>query len=283
MPFLFVCALLSPVAALAQSATTGAIAGVARDATGAVLPGVTVEASSPALIEKVRVVTTDEQGNYKIIDLRPGTYGVTFTLPGFSTYKREGIELTTGFTATANADMKVGSLEETVTVTGASPVVDIQNVRQQRVLTRQVLDGVPTNKTFQGFAALTLGASPAGTGHDVGGNKGDGLAGFGFHGSRPMDQRLTMDGMLFTGLGGGATMRNIVVNQAFIQETTVETRAASAESEAGGAHINVVPKDGGNKFATTISLSGSGKALQADNISEELQARGLPPQTSSRK
>src|SRR4029453_10658918 len=113
---------------LAQSATTGAIAGVVRDATGAVLPGVTIEAASPALIEKVRTAITDAQGNYKIVELRPGSYSVTFTLPGFATVKREGIELTTGFTAAVNAEMRVGSLEETVTVTSASPVVDVQNV-----------------------------------------------------------------------------------------------------------------------------------------------------------
>src|SRR5262245_47072696 len=116
-------------AALAQSATTGAIAGVVRDTTGAVLPGVTVEAASPVLIEKVRTVVTDSQGNYKIIDLRPGTYSVTFTLSGFATHRRDGIELSAGFTATANADMKVGELTETITVTGASPVVDVQNTR----------------------------------------------------------------------------------------------------------------------------------------------------------
>src|SRR5262245_30638004 len=103
--------LLVPSAARAQSATTGAIAGTARDATGAVLPGVTVEAASPALIEKVRTVVTDSQGNYRIVDLRPGTYSVSFTLPGFTTFKREGIELTTGFTATANAEMKIGTVE----------------------------------------------------------------------------------------------------------------------------------------------------------------------------
>src|SRR6266851_4275212 len=135
--------LLVPAAARAQSTTTGAVAGVARDTTGAVLPGVTVEASSPALIEKVRAATTDSQGNYKIVDLRPGTYSVTFTLPGFATVKRDGLELTTGFTATANADLRVGALEETVTVTSASPVVDIQNVRAQTVLSRQVLDALP--------------------------------------------------------------------------------------------------------------------------------------------
>src|SRR5262245_46509436 len=274
--------LLIAVSASAQSATTGAIAGVARDSTGAVLPGVTVEASSPALIEKVRTVVTDSQGNYKIVDLRPGTYTVAFSLSGFSTFKREGLELTTGFTATVNGEMKVGSLEESVTVTGASPVVDIQNVRQQRVLSREVLDSVPTNKTLQGFAALTLGATTAGTRQDVGGNMGDGLAGFGFQGSRSSDQRLTMDGMLFTGLGGGANMRNIVVNQQFVQETTLETRGASAESEAGGPHINVVPKDGGNRFAATGTAAATGPKFQSDNISQELKDRGLPKQASVR-
>src|ERR1700751_3456258 len=130
---------LLPYVASAQSTTSGAIAGTVKDPTGAVLPGVTVEASSPALIEKTRSVVTDAQGNYKIVDLRPGTYTVTFTLEGFSTYKREGIELTTGITATANGEMKVGSLQETVTVTGASPVVDIQNTRSQNVLQQEVL------------------------------------------------------------------------------------------------------------------------------------------------
>src|SRR5206468_3770088 len=182
--------LMIPTIAFAQS-STGIIAGTVRDATGAVLPGVTVEASSPALIEKVRAVVTDSQGNYKIVDLRPGTYSVTFTLPGFSTFKREGIELTTGFTATANADMKVGALEETVTVTGASPIVDVQNVRTQNVLSREVLDSVPTGKTIQAFATLTLGAATTGVGfQDVGGNQGESAAAISIHGGRGNDMKL---------------------------------------------------------------------------------------------
>src|SRR5882672_10180278 len=124
--------LLVPATVRAQQAS--GIAGVVRDASGGVLPGVTVEAASPALIEKVRTAVTDGEGRYNIVDLRPGSYSVTFTLPGFATFKRESIELTTGFTATANAEMRVGSLEETVTVSGASPVVDIQNVRTQNVI-----------------------------------------------------------------------------------------------------------------------------------------------------
>src|SRR6202521_1749208 len=136
--------LLVPGMVWAQSVASAAIAGVVKDATGAVLPGATAEAASPALIEKVRTVVTDDQGEYKIVDLRPGTYTVTFTLTGFSTVKREGLEVTTGFTATANAELRVGSLEETLTVSGASPVVDTQNVRTQNLLSRNTLDTLPT-------------------------------------------------------------------------------------------------------------------------------------------
>src|ERR1051326_3516141 len=125
-----------PGLARAQSA----FAGVVKDATGAVLPGVTVEAASPALIEQVRTATTDASGSYKIENLRPGVYTITFTLPGFSTVKREGIELASNFTATINADLKVGAVEETVTVAGESPVVDVQSNVKSQVLSRDVLD-----------------------------------------------------------------------------------------------------------------------------------------------
>ncbi len=135
--------MLLPAAAWAQ---TG-IAGQVKDTTGAVLPGVTVEASSPALIEKVRTVVTDGQGLYRIVDLRPGTYSVTFTLTGFSTVKRNGLELSGTFTATVNADLRVGALEETITVSGQTPVVDVQNVVQQRVITTAVLDTLPNAKS----------------------------------------------------------------------------------------------------------------------------------------
>src|SRR5204863_910509 len=126
--------LLLPRAAFAQ----GPITGVVRDASGAVLPGATVEAASPVLIEKVRSVLSDSTGQYRIVDLRPGSYTVTFTLPGFTTVKRDGIELKGDFVASVNADLRIGSLEETVTVTGASPIVDVQSARVQTVLDRDV-------------------------------------------------------------------------------------------------------------------------------------------------
>src|SRR5437867_1892313 len=158
-----------PTAGFAQ---TGAIAGVARDTTGAVMPGVTVEAASPALIEKVRTVVTDDQGQYKIVSLVPGTYTVTFTLPGFSTVKRDGIELTTGFTAQVNGELKVGTVEETITGSAAAPVVDTQNVMAQNNFSRELLDRLPNAKTIKGFAPLMPGAVIGATQQDVGGNTG---------------------------------------------------------------------------------------------------------------
>src|SRR4029453_7664837 len=126
---------LLPAAAHAQSTLTG----VVKDTTGAVMPGVTVEAASPVLIEKTRSTVTDETGGYRIVDLRPGIYSLTFTLEGFSQVKREGLELPSNFTMTVNADLKVGALEETLTVTGASPVVDVQTAAKAQVLSREVL------------------------------------------------------------------------------------------------------------------------------------------------
>src|SRR3982074_2098847 len=154
-----------PTTARAQSA----FAGVVKDATGAVLPGVTVEAASPALIEKVRSVTTDSNGAYKIDNLRPGIYVLTFSLPGFTTVKKEGIELTSDFIATINGDLKVGGLEESVTVSGQSPVVDVQSTTKSQVLTREVLDAVPTGRTIQGMGQLITGVSL--NAPDVGGSR----------------------------------------------------------------------------------------------------------------
>src|SRR5258708_29049926 len=168
---LLLLAALVPASAWAQG-QTGTIAGTVRDTTGAVLPGVTVEASSPALIEKTRSAVSDVQGNYKILDLRPGTYAVTFTLGGFSSVRREGLELSTGFTANVTVEMRVGAMEETVTVTGASPVVDVQNVRYQQVLTRAEWDALPTGKTLSTYVQMTVGATMSASGQDVGGTEG---------------------------------------------------------------------------------------------------------------
>ena len=157
------------------SAQTSTIAGVVRDASGGVLPGVTVEVASPALIEKARTVVTDSEGRYSVVSLRPGTYSVTFTLPGFGMVRREGIELTSDFTANVNADMKVGTLEETITVTGESPIVDTQAITQRHVMTREVLDVLPTGRNIQAVGIMIPGTTIAFGGgaalsRDVGGS-----------------------------------------------------------------------------------------------------------------
>src|SRR6266446_4851049 len=193
------------VAATLWAQQASGIAGVVRDTSGAVLPGVTVEAASPALIEKVRTVQTDGEGRYNIVDLVSGNYTVTFTLSGFSTVKREGITLPTGFTATVNGELRVGAVSETVTVSGAAPVVDTQTVRQQKVLSTEVLTALPTGNTgVQTLVAVTAGFSGAGA--DVGGTRltwiSQGSYTF-FHG-KP-GTRASFDGMRNQYFTGGAT------------------------------------------------------------------------------
>lgn len=268
----------------ARAQATGTIAGTVRDTTGAVLPGVTVEAASPALIEKVRSVVSDSQGNYKIVDLRPGTYSVTFTLTGFSTLKREGIELSAGFTATANADLKIGSLEETVTVTGASPIVDVQNARSQQVLKGEALNQLPSGaKNLMSFAAMTLGANPSSQGrNDVGGDKGEQATGIILHGGRGDDGRVNWDGMntnVFFGNAGGQ-QRTYYFNTVAIQEVVVDTGGNNAESETGGANINMVPKEGANSFKYFGSAAYTNQDLSARHVPDDIKARGVTDQSS---
>src|SRR5437773_11320286 len=153
--FVLAILLALPTAARAQSA----FAGIVKDATGAVLPGVTVEASSPVLIEQVRSVATDANGAYRIENLRPGTYTLTFTLPGFASTKRDNVELPSNFTSTINADLKVGAVEETVTVSGASPIVDTQTNTKAQALSRDVLDAVPSAHTIQSLGRLVTGVT----------------------------------------------------------------------------------------------------------------------------
>jgi hypothetical protein len=209
-------------------AQTATIAGSVKDDTGAILPGVTVEASSPALIERARSVTTDGSGEYKIVNLRPGTYSVTFTLPGFSSLRRDGIILTTDFTAGVNAELKVGAVEETITVSGASPLVDIQSVSKQTVITREMIDALPTAHSIQAAGVLipgvtSTGAGLTGGGRDVGGNTMLQQPTLVFHGSTSSYQYfdgMWMSNLTGTGVGGAISM---YVNDAGAQELTYQT------------------------------------------------------------
>ena len=271
--FLVVCgSLLMPAAGFAQQAS--GIVGVAKDTSGAVLPGVTVDASSPVLIEKVRTAVTDSQGRYTIVDLRPGVYAVTFSLPGFRTLKHEGLALTAGFTATVNGDMALGALEETVTVTGASPLVDAQNVRQQKVMSEQLLASLPTNtKSLATLINLTPGVSGA---PDVGGASGIYRSNQPrlnqFHGKA--STKYAYDGMNVMGMGAvGST--GYIVNASTAVELVIETGGGSAESEAGGIVMNMVPKEGGNSLSGTLAGFFTNDNLQTSNLTDGLRARGL--------
>lgn len=264
--------LLPSAPALAQ--TGSGIAGVVRDSSGAVLPGVTVEATSPALIEKVRTAVTDGAGLYRILDLRPGEYTVTFTLPGFSVIRREGILLTSSFTATVNADLRVGALEETITVTGETPTVDVQNVVQQRVLTRDVIDAIPAGtKSVAALGALIPGV--VSNAQDVGGTAFSATA-IAIHGSRLNEQQLLYDGVAYNhGGGSGGMFNTLVPNAATIDEISLEVGGTSAESPNGGLRTNIVPKEGGNVFSGSFFAAYTNDSLQADNLDDGLRARGL--------
>ena len=247
-------AVLIAASGVAQ-AQTGIIAGSVRDATGAVLPGVTVEASSPALIERVRIATTDGEGQYKIVDLRPGTYSIAFALTGFNTVKRDGVEVSSGFTANVSVEMRVGAMEETITVTGLSSLVDVQNTRQQTVMTRDVIDTIPTGKTAQNFAVLVPGvvAATAGSGltaQDVGGSVGDKQVALIVHGSRSQEMPLLFDGMRYNNMNGTPGGSHVIwtINTGTVQEYTVEVGALSAEADVSGVRQNVIPKAGGDVF-----------------------------------
>src|SRR5881628_3818390 len=224
---------LLPTLALAQA--TG-LAGVVKDATGGVLPGVTVEAASPALIEKVRTATTDEQGQYKVIDLRPGRYVITFTLTGF---------------ATVNAELRVGAVEETITVSGSTPTVDVQSVRAQTVLSNSVLDSLPSQRSPQSFVPYIPGV--------VGGlgDIGRDTASVAIHGGRAGEANVAIDGAndhTFEGTGGGAGF-TYYINQGSVQDVTISTGGHSAEQAVAGITTNLIPKEGVNSFSGNLVVA----------------------------
>jgi hypothetical protein len=264
----FVWLALVPSISYAQASITGAV----RDTSGAVLPGVTVEAASPALIEKVRSVVTDGTGQYRIENLRPGTYAVTFTLPGFAVVRREGIELAGTFTATINAELRVGSLEETVTVTGESPTVDVQSTLRQRVMDREILDSLPIARTDRELTVLIPGTTS--DRQDVGGSSTTITGRTTIHGSRGTDQRITVGGLSLGGPRDGAGSSH-GSNFASYQEVTIDTGAVDAEQPTGGVRINYIPKDGGNTFSGTFLASFANESMQSDNYSQELRDQGL--------
>ncbi|MGE3958678.1 MAG: carboxypeptidase regulatory-like domain-containing protein [Vicinamibacterales bacterium] len=259
--------LFAPVAS-AQSV----ISGLVRDTSGAVLPGVSVEASSPVLIEKVRSVVTDEQGRYTIVDLRPGIYKVLFSLSGFASLEREGLDLPANFTATVNAELKVGALEETVTVSGSSPIVDVQSSQTTINLKRDVLDALPTARTYAAEGSLAIGVKV--NSQNVGGARIAAQQRLLVHGANAADNTISVDGMpMMSFYSNGETQPNH--NDSMTQEVTVQTVAPGAEVSGGGVFINLVPKEGGNTISGSNFFGYTGSGFQSTNLDDDLRARGL--------
>jgi len=262
------CLTLLPALSFGQSG----IAGVVKDATGGALPGVTVEAASEVLIEKTRSVTTDGEGQYRFIDLRPGSYNLTYSLEGFATIKREGVQLPADFVASINAEMRVGSLEETLTVTGNAPLVDVQSTGRSQVLTRDVLDAIPTGRSFQSVGQLVVGVTLSRP--DVGGSQAMQQTYFASHGMAVRNTTVQVDGMMMNSTRADNAV-NPYFNDAMSQEVSYETTGAGADVSAGGVRINMIPREGGNRFSGAAFTAWSDGAWQANNLTDRLKANGL--------
>jgi hypothetical protein len=259
-----------PAAAHAQAAIAGAV----KDTSGAVLPGVTVEASSPALIEKVRSVVTDGTGQYRIVDLRPGTYAVTFMLTGFTTVKREGIELTGTFTASINVEMTVGTVAETITVSGETPIVDVTSVRRQTTLPGDLLTSAPTSRSWAALSAQIPAMTTAGgNNHDI--QVTPAMIVYGGAGGRAGEGRLTVDGLNIGSTIGGGGSTTFIVDISNAAEVVTSNSGGLGEMEVGGPSLNVVPKTGGNSVNGNAYLSGVPPAWVGSNYSDALKSAGL--------
>ena len=253
-----------------------AIAGVVKDSSGAVLPGVTVEVTSPALIEGARTAVTDGTGQYNIVDLRPGEYTVTFTLTGFRTVRREGIKLPTSFTATVNADLAVGTLEEALTVTGESPLVDVRNSVSQTVMNREVRDTIPTGR--DPFAVGQLIAGITTNTPDVGGTQIMQQPTLQVHGSSNNDNVFMVDSVQIQHIGFGGNQTGFYFNDGLMEEINYQTSSLPAEAPVGGVQINMIPHEGGNSFHGSAFATGANSSMQADNLDADLVALGFKKQ-----
>jgi hypothetical protein len=266
-----------PVPARGQAVVSG-IAGVARDSSGAVLPGVTVEAASPALIEKVRTAVTDADGRYNIVNLVPGTYTVTFALAGFSTTRREGVVLTGNFTAQINADMQIGALEETLTVTGNAPLVDTANITQQTRVSKELLEALPTaSMGGSTLIAMTPGLTGTASIADVGGTAGyrEGMGSnannASYHGRDGLSYNI--DGLSILSVLNEGTF-SFVPNPLLFSEVTVET-GGNAASSGNGLALNAIPQEGGNTFRYMSRFLISTAGMQSTNLTDEWRQRGI--------
>jgi hypothetical protein len=258
--------LLIPATVFAQASLTGTV----RDASGGVLPGVTVEASSPALIEKVRTAVTDGTGQYRIVDLRPGTYTLTFALPGFNAVRREGLVLTGSQTLTIPVEMRVGGLQETITVTGESPVVDTQSARREVVIDRELVEAIPSTRAVGGLLNVTPGLTVGDTGLALSPT----MTFFSANGGANNEGRMTVNGMT-VGAARSGGVSSYVYDAVGVEEVAVRVGGGLGETDTGGPIMNLIPRSGGNVFEGTAFLSLAGDWSRGDNLNDQLRGFGL--------
>lgn len=257
--------------AAAEAQTT--LAGTVRDTSGFVLPGVTIEAASPALIEKVRTAVTDGAGQYRITDLPPGTYTVTYTLTGFSRVVRDGLALSGSGVTSVDAELRIGGLEETITVTGDAPVVDVQSTRRETVLTNDAVRTMPATRSYTGILSNVPSLMPTGgVGAEI--NAGQ-INRFTAHGGRQNEGRITVNGLILSEPGQGAGVSSLAYDVANVDEIQVLVSGGLGEAETGGPVMNLVPRSGGNTFAGSGFYSGAGKWSRSDNVDDELRSIGI--------
>jgi hypothetical protein len=256
------------------------ISGVVRDSSGGVLPGVSVEAASPALIEGSRSTVTNSNGQYQIIDLRPGDYTVTFTLTGFKTVRREGIRLAAAFTASVNSELQVGQLEESITVTGASPLVDVRGSVSQTVMTRETLDTIPTGRDPFAVGQLIPGVTT--NTPDVGGTQIMQQPTLQVHGSSNNDNVFMVDNVQIQHIGFGGNQTGFYFNDGLMEEISYQTSSLPAEAPVGGVQINMIPRDGGNQYRGTVFASGGNSRFQSNNLDADLVALAFTAQNRVR-
>lgn len=280
---LLACAYVVLVPAWASAQAT--MSGTVRDASGAVLPGVSVEASSPVLIEKTRTVVSDGTGQYRMTDLPPGSYVVTFSLSGFTGVKREGLAVSGSGVVPVNVELRVGALEETVTVSGQAPLVDTQSVRREVVLNAETLSTLPATRGY----GSALAAVPA---LNIGGVAGagastapttPGMMFFTAHGGASGEGRVMTNGMAVTAPFGGGGTSDVTYDTANSEEMQVLISGGLGEAETGGPSINIVPKSGGNQFRGSGFYSTSGDWATSNNVDDRLRGFGITQPPTLRK
>ncbi|HVQ13850.1 MAG TPA: TonB-dependent receptor, partial [Vicinamibacterales bacterium] len=253
------------------------LAGVVRDTSGAVLPGVTVEASSSVLIEKTRRAISDGTGQYRITDLPPGSYNLSFALAGFNAVQRQGVQVTGSGVIPINAEMRLGALQETVTVTGETPIVDTQSTRREMVINAEALATLPVTRSYGTLLAAIPGITTDNTSR--GAMTEPFMTFFTSNGGRANEGRMLINGLPVAASFNGGGVSTFIYDVANTDEMQVLVSGGLGESEAGGPSVNLIPRSGGNSFNGTAFYSGTGDGLRSDNIDEYLASIGLtrPP------